>query len=169
MIVVLTFRRKRCHRNSVTAEIVLIDPVIGNCPVSRQLFACASSDAGRTADGVTILSDPNGRCVPLVRCSPHVPRRRSKQQKIALVKGTIINPANARVEPATVLIENGRITEADPKAVPSAQARLIDCTGKFILPGYIDTHVHFFQSGDLFTRPDAVDLTGSALTRTRSR
>src|SRR5207249_7773470 len=30
---------------------------------------------------------------------------------------------------------------------------------KFILPGYIDTHVHFFQSGDLYTRPDAVDLT----------
>ena len=26
------------------------------------------------------------------------------------------------------------------------------------MPGYIDTHVHFFQSGDLFTRPDVVDL-----------
>ncbi|MBA2269218.1 MAG: amidohydrolase family protein [Chthoniobacterales bacterium] len=35
----------------------------------------------------------------------------------------------------------------------------MDCAGKFILPGYIDTHVHFFQSGSLFTRPDAVDLT----------
>src|SRR5206468_3916305 len=34
----------------------------------------------------------------------------------------------------------------------------IDCAGKFILPGYIDTHVHFFQSGDLFTRPDGADL-----------
>ena len=79
-------------------------------------------------------------------------------EKIALVSGTIVNPANARVESATVLIENGRITEVDPKAVPSAQARLIDCKGKFILPGYIDTHVHFFQSGDLFTRPDGVDL-----------
>ena len=79
-------------------------------------------------------------------------------EKIALVSGTIVNPANARVESATVLIENGRITEADPKAVPSAQARLIDCKGKFILPGYIDTHVHFFQSGDLYTRPDGVDL-----------
>jgi imidazolonepropionase-like amidohydrolase len=37
-------------------------------------------------------------------------------------------------------------------------ARKIDCKGKFILPGYIDTHIHFFQSGDLFTRPDAADL-----------
>jgi imidazolonepropionase-like amidohydrolase len=34
----------------------------------------------------------------------------------------------------------------------------IECVGKFILPGYSDTHVHFFQSGDLFTRPDGADL-----------
>src|SRR5204863_4391495 len=37
--------------------------------------------------------------------------------------------------------------------------RVFDCKGKFILPGYIDTHIRFFQSGDLFTRPDVVDLT----------
>jgi imidazolonepropionase-like amidohydrolase len=79
-------------------------------------------------------------------------------EKIALVSGTVINPANARVGPATILIENGRITEVDKRAVPSAQAKTIDCTGKFILPGYIDTHVHFFQSCDLYTRPDIVDL-----------
>src|SRR5439155_1264174 len=34
----------------------------------------------------------------------------------------------------------------------------IGCAGKFILPGYIDTHVHFFQSADLFTRPDGADF-----------
>ena len=26
------------------------------------------------------------------------------------------------------------------------------------MPGFIDAHVHFFQSGNLYTRPDAVDL-----------
>src|SRR5260370_23383310 len=36
--------------------------------------------------------------------------------------------------------------------------RVIDCKGKFILPGYIDTHIHFFQSADLFTRPDILNL-----------
>ena len=79
-------------------------------------------------------------------------------EKVALTNGTVINPANARVEPANVLIENNRITEVTKHAVPSAQAKIVDCTGKFILPGYIDTHVHFFQSGDLYTRPDGVDL-----------
>src|SRR5439155_3497864 len=31
-------------------------------------------------------------------------------------------------------------------------------TGKFVIPGLIDAHIHFDQSGDVFTRPDAVDL-----------
>ena len=80
-------------------------------------------------------------------------------EKIALINGTVINPANARIELGNVLIENDRITDVGKNAVPSAQAKIIDCKGKFILPGYIDTHVHFFQSGDLFTRPDGMDLT----------
>ena len=35
---------------------------------------------------------------------------------------------------------------------------MIDLTGKWIVPGYVDAHVHFFQSGGLYTRPDALDL-----------
>ncbi|MBS1741688.1 MAG: amidohydrolase family protein [Bacteroidetes bacterium] len=34
----------------------------------------------------------------------------------------------------------------------------IDGTGKFLIPGLTDAHVHFFQSGGLFARPDAIDL-----------
>ncbi len=79
--------------------------------------------------------------------------------KIALINGTVINPASASVEVANVLIDGDHISDVGNFAVSSAQARIIDCKGKFILPGYIDTHVHFFQSGDLYTRPDGVDLT----------
>jgi imidazolonepropionase-like amidohydrolase len=79
----------------------------------------------------------------------------------ALVDGTVINPADGRIIPeAVVLIDGDHISAAGAKAdvaIPS-DANQIDCKGKFILPGYIDTHVHFFQSGDLFTRPDVVDL-----------
>jgi imidazolonepropionase-like amidohydrolase len=82
----------------------------------------------------------------------------ARADKIALVRGTVIDPGTARTEVATVLIENDRITAVDKAAVPSDSARIIDCKDKFILPGYIDTHVHFFQSGGLYTRPDGVDL-----------
>jgi imidazolonepropionase-like amidohydrolase len=35
---------------------------------------------------------------------------------------------------------------------------VIDGTGKYLMPGLNDAHVHFFQSGGLYTRPDAMDL-----------
>src|SRR5437762_7683742 len=83
-------------------------------------------------------------------------------EKIALVNGTLINPMTEVVLPgAHVLIDNDRVVGFGDEItfdLPK-DARRIDCKGKFILPGYIDTHIHFFQSGDLFTRPDIVDLS----------
>src|SRR4029453_10950515 len=82
-------------------------------------------------------------------------------EKIALVDGTLINPATSQiVQNATIIIDGDRIAAVgDVKTVGAPKdARVIDCQGKFILPGYIDTHIHFFQSGDLFTRPDGADL-----------
>jgi imidazolonepropionase-like amidohydrolase len=86
----------------------------------------------------------------------------AEPKKLALINATLIDPATSQViEPATIIIEGERITGAGGAAdhVVAAQSKIIDCKGKFILPGYIDTHVHFFQSGDIFTRPDAIDLT----------
>src|SRR5947207_5427983 len=80
-------------------------------------------------------------------------------EHIALIGGTVINPADGKVtRNATVFVDNGRITNIAANMVMKFGGRTIDCAGKFILPGYIDTHVHFFQSGDLFTRPDGADL-----------
>jgi imidazolonepropionase-like amidohydrolase len=83
-------------------------------------------------------------------------------EKIALTGGTVINPADGKTVAHAVLLSDGdriaAVGSADEVQLPP-QARRIDCSGKFILPGYIDTHVHFFQSADVFTRPDVVDLT----------
>ena len=85
----------------------------------------------------------------------------ARAEKIALINGTLINPMTEVVLPgAHVLIDNDRVVGFGDEItfdLPK-DARKIDCKGKFILPGYIDTHIHFFQSGDLFTRPDAADL-----------
>src|ERR1041384_6216376 len=83
-----------------------------------------------------------------------------RAEKISLVGGTVINPADGKVMPnATVVINGDRIEHvAMGKQDAAALGKQIDCAGKFILPGYIDTHVHFFQSADLFTRPDGADF-----------
>jgi imidazolonepropionase-like amidohydrolase len=81
-------------------------------------------------------------------------------EKISLVGATVINPADGKVLPnATIVINGGKIESvAMGKQDAGTLGKQIGCAGKFILPGYIDTHVHFFQSADLFTRPDGSDL-----------
>src|SRR6058998_89674 len=84
----------------------------------------------------------------------------AQAEEIALVGSTVINPADGKVMPNATVVINGQKIEnvATGKQNAAALGRQIDCACKFILPGYIDTHVHFFQSGDLFTRPDGADL-----------
>ena len=57
-----------------------------------------------------------------------------------------------------VLIENGTITAIGKSLKVSAGTKEIDGSGKYLVPGLVDAHVHFFQSGGLYTRPDAIDL-----------
>jgi imidazolonepropionase-like amidohydrolase len=64
------------------------------------------------------------------------------------------------VPDAVVVLAGDRIRDAGPRGeveVP-AGATVVDAAGKWIVPGLIDAHVHFFQSGGLYTRPDVVDL-----------
>jgi imidazolonepropionase-like amidohydrolase len=79
----------------------------------------------------------------------------------AIINGTAIDPGTGKVIPnAVLIIEGDRIKSIlqNSSEIPKKGDGVVDARGKFILPGYIDTHVHFFQSGDIYTRPDAVDL-----------
>ena len=78
-----------------------------------------------------------------------------------IVNGTAIDPGTGKIIPnAAIIVQGDRITSIveNSTEIPKKGDSVIDAKGKFILPGYIDTHVHFFQSGDIYTRPDAVDL-----------
>ena len=60
----------------------------------------------------------------------------------------------------TIIIENDRIVATGPskKVKVPAGATVIDATGRYVMPGMTDAHIHFFQTGGLYTRPDALDL-----------
>ncbi|MGZ8337529.1 MAG: amidohydrolase family protein, partial [Allosphingosinicella sp.] len=80
---------------------------------------------------------------------------------LAIVGGTVIDGTGAAPRPnTTVLIDGERIIAVGPRAsvdVPT-DARIVDATDKWVIPGLIDAHIHFFQSGGLYTRPDIIDL-----------
>jgi imidazolonepropionase-like amidohydrolase len=85
---------------------------------------------------------------------------------IAIVGATVIHPeresASARASDTTVVIAGNRILSVGPASEASipAGAQIIDAHGKWVIPGLIDAHVHFFQSGNLYARPDIADFTG---------
>ena len=82
--------------------------------------------------------------------------------QVSIIKNvTIIDVKTGKALPGqSVIINNERIEAIGPakKLKDPANAMVIDGAGKFLMPGMIDAHIHFFQSGSLYTRPDAVDL-----------
>jgi imidazolonepropionase-like amidohydrolase len=57
----------------------------------------------------------------------------------------------------TIVLEDGVIVRIG-KGITSENAEIIDCEGKWAVPGLCDAHIHIFQSGGLYTRPDVIDL-----------
>jgi imidazolonepropionase-like amidohydrolase len=83
---------------------------------------------------------------------------------LAIVGVTVVNPerdaAHAAQPDTTVVIRGERIVAVGPRAstkIPTG-ATQIDGKGRWLIPGMIDGHVHFFQSGNIYTRPDAADF-----------
>ncbi len=57
-----------------------------------------------------------------------------------------------------VTIQNELITWVGPDKKVAVIGSTLDGSGKYLIPGLIDTHIHFFQSGGIYTRPDVIDL-----------
>lgn len=60
--------------------------------------------------------------------------------------GRVIDPGRI-VGPADVLIEHGKITAVGPGLTVPPGAAVIDAAGKWVLPGFVDLHVHFREPG----------------------
>lgn len=82
----------------------------------------------------------------------------------AFTHATVINVNAGKLDlDQTILIDSNRITSigAFKKIKIPENAVVVDVTGKYIMPGMIDAHIHFFQSGGLYTRPDGLNLTAT--------
>ena len=91
------------------------------------------------------------------------------QQARTLIKGGVVLSLDRDVgdfETADVLIEGGRIAAVRPNI--SADAAVIDAANTIVLPGFIDTHHHFYQSQLRNVLPNGVladyfrDISGAA-------
>jgi imidazolonepropionase-like amidohydrolase len=79
-----------------------------------------------------------------------------------LIKNTnVIDVEKKKIVPGqTVLVMDGKIVsvEKDRMYKLPGTTQVIEGTGKYLIPGLVDAHIHFFQSGGIYARPDAIDL-----------
>lgn len=65
---------------------------------------------------------------------------------ILIKNGQVINPATQMDEVADVLVENGVVSEI-AKGIKAKADRVIDAKGCYVMPGFIDLHVHLRDPG----------------------
>ena len=65
---------------------------------------------------------------------------------ILIKGGHVINPATQMEEEADVLIEEDKVVEMK-KNIEEKADRVLDASGCYVMPGFIDMHVHFRDPG----------------------
>src|SRR5215218_6266925 len=75
--------------------------------------------------------------------------------KTLLKGGTVISmdPEVGDLDVADVLVEDGRISAIQPSL--DADAEVVDCTGKILIPGFIDSHRHTWEAAIRGCAPNA--------------
>ena len=94
---------------------------------------------------------------------------RTPSRPLAMVHARLFDAESARVRPeTTVVVEHGRFVAVGPDGAvaPPAGAEIIDATGKTLLPGLWDLHVHPDEAAGLMMIAGGVttarDMAGSA-------
>ncbi len=139
-----------CQQNSSTST----PPEKAKAAPTPAVSAKASAQARTQLAAGAAVKDP-----------PLAPARQPPQTATltAWAGGTLFDGTGADPVPnAVVLVEGDRIRAVGPASevtIPATAAR-VDVKGRWLVPGLVDAHVHFFQSGGLHARPDVVDLRG---------
>jgi cytosine/adenosine deaminase-related metal-dependent hydrolase len=77
----------------------------------------------------------------------------------ALLRGGIVlsmDPEIGDLDSGDVLIEDGRIVAVGPNL--TADAEILDCAGRIVLPGFVNSHHHMFQTALRSHWSDALDI-----------
>lgn len=84
------------------------------------------------------------------------------QDEFVLIANTnVVDVATGKIiREASVLMKDGVIQDVftNKRYKLPGGTSVIDGTAKYVMPGMTDAHIHFFQSGGLYTRPDAFDF-----------
>ena len=72
-----------------------------------------------------------------------------KQNEVLIRNATVLTAVRGTLENTDILIQNGKIARIGKNLKASANANVIDATGKFVTPGIIDCHSHSMMDGSV--------------------
>jgi N-acetylglucosamine-6-phosphate deacetylase len=83
---------------------------------------------------------------------------------IAIVGGDLILPDRIVTE-GSLLLERSRIAAIETRRIDTSGAELVDATGCYVMPGFIDVHVHGIEGDDTLDGEGSVARIASRLVR----
>jgi len=83
-----------------------------------------------------------GRRFTALLCALAVMAACAWAQDLALKGGTILTITNGTIENGTIVIQNGKITAVGKDVQIPNGIKVIDMTGRYVMPGIIDSHSH---------------------------
>ncbi|MEL7160017.1 MAG: amidohydrolase, partial [Bacteroidota bacterium] len=84
----------------------------------------------------------------------------TERGSIHIKNATVITVTNGVFENADVVIENGKITGVGTSLRTPSGAKVVDATGKFVMPGIIDAHSHIaLESVNEATNPVTAEVS----------
>ncbi|HEY2026185.1 MAG TPA: amidohydrolase [Gemmatimonadaceae bacterium] len=99
-----------------------------------------SADSTRAGTMMGGLSTPNA--------NPFPSTYRPFASRTTLIRNvTILTAAGPTIRNGSVLLRDGKIADVGPSVTATADALVIDGTGKYVTPGIIDTHSHIGAGG----------------------
>ena len=103
------------------------------------------------------VQTPSGWKITLT--GAHLSRPGTPAAPRAFVGGTLVDGTGAPPVPgATVVMRGGKIECAGRNCAVPKGVETIDARGTWIVPGLVDAHVHFSQTGWVDGRPDSMDV-----------
>ena len=68
---------------------------------------------------------------------------------VVIKGGTVLTVTHGRIENGSIYIHNGKIAEVGKTVNAPANATVVDATGKWVMPGIIDSHSHIALDDDV--------------------
>ncbi|MHC4696802.1 MAG: amidohydrolase family protein [Planctomycetota bacterium] len=146
----LTLMTKPLSYDDAKAKIVFVDG--RKFEIDQEQKANKKKKGDRKPEGETVASDPeDAPAEPAWAVEIKADRTPATRTggNVLIHNATVIPVSSPAIENASVLVRNGKIEAVGPNLRVPTDVTVIDATGWFVIPGFVDCHSHLGTDGGL--------------------